>query len=142
VIVPLLAIPWPIVLFVTTTDAVTVTPLTVTALPGLTVPSLVTAPDTFAALTTIDVTVVLAGLSTLAALPVTDIPAAWAGNGVPRSSAATEVVARSAGMLEMPGAKRRREAAGNIAMRKAPDSEVRQFELESNDPNNSPVLCG
>src|SRR4029077_9764561 len=62
VIVPLLAIPWPIVLFVTTTDAVTVTPLTVTALPGLTVPSLVTAPDTFAALTTIDVTVVLAGL--------------------------------------------------------------------------------
>ena len=104
VIVPLLVMPAPIVLLVI--EIACVAPPT--AFPGVTVPSFVTAPETFALLTMIDVTVVLAGLSTLLALPVTDIPAACAGSGAPRRSAATEVVAKSAGMEENTG----REASG------------------------------
>ena len=65
--------------------------------PGVTVPTLLMAPERLEAFTVIEVTVVFAGLvmEVPLGLFVTDIPPAHAGRGAPRRSAATQVLARS-----------------------------------------------
>ena len=94
VIVPLLVMPAPIVLLVI--EIACVAPPT--AFPGVTVPSFVTAPEMFALLTMIDVTVVLAGLSTLVGITRDRYSRSVCRQAAaPRSSAATEVVAKSVG---------------------------------------------
>ena len=100
VIVPLFRTPPPTELLITASPVTL--PLTPT-LPGVIVPALVTAPVTVDPVITIDVVEWPAGLVTVATVwPVIACPA---GAGVARRSAATEVVARSAGMQVSAGAR-------------------------------------
>ncbi len=100
VIVPLLAMPAPIVLFLT--DIATVAkPDKPPGFPGVIVPALVTAPVTVELLITIEVVALPAGFVTLATVWFVIVCPAFAGAA--RSSAASEVVAKSAGIEERAG---------------------------------------